>query len=363
MIGSPAHILVVDDDPALLSTLARLLKRAGYQVQTAPSAEEALLRLSSHLRFELLLLDLYLPHMQGLDLLRLCTQYPSPPAVIILTSHPEVETAVQALRLGVCDYITKPFIPRQFLARIEQVLALRAGRRQRKEEIETSSSSLVPDEERVSAATALSEPPALRILLAGDGELVHEGLRQVFAEHLGALVEEAQEWAELCACIRARAWDVVVVDLAMLKDQSLENLRWLCGLGTVLVLYRERPGLSVQQVLSSGAAGCLTATCPAGLWIEAVNSARRGERFVSPDLAVSLIAPEARETPPHASLSPRQFQVLRGLAVGKAIKELAAELGLSEQTIRRYRLQVLKKMEMRTDAELIRYAVEHRLID
>lgn len=107
MTSHPAHILVVDDDPEVRKVLAKVLKRFGYQVDLLPSAEETLVFLNQH-TCDLILLDLYLAGgMSGLEFLRAFKNQPLPTPVLVFTGDPEVETAVEAMRLGACDYLKK----------------------------------------------------------------------------------------------------------------------------------------------------------------------------------------------------------------------------------------------------------------
>lgn len=106
MISRPVHILVVDDDPGMRKTLAQVLVRFGYQVDLLSSAEETLAFLDQH-TCDLVLLDLYLTGMSGLEFLRTFEGRPLPVQVLVLTGYPEVESAVEALRLGACDYLKK----------------------------------------------------------------------------------------------------------------------------------------------------------------------------------------------------------------------------------------------------------------
>ena len=115
-------ILIVDDEDGLRLTLSYMLQKEKYIVETATSAEDALNCLTS-VEFDLMFLDLNLPGMSGIDLLvEVHSRYPRMP-VLILTAHAELDSAIQALRLGARDYLIKPMDPEKILTRVEEILA------------------------------------------------------------------------------------------------------------------------------------------------------------------------------------------------------------------------------------------------
>ncbi|RMF89691.1 MAG: diguanylate cyclase [Nitrospinota bacterium] len=105
--GTPPRILVVDDEQELCEVLREILSQEGYVVETAADGEETL-ALMQQRAYDLVLSDLQMPKMDGLELLRRIKEFPSPPDVIIITGHASVESAVRAMKLGAVDYIPKP---------------------------------------------------------------------------------------------------------------------------------------------------------------------------------------------------------------------------------------------------------------
>ena len=128
-------ILVVDDDGAIRTACVRCLKTGGYDVQDAESGERAIEIMKSE-QFRVVITDLIMPGISGIDLLRhIKTNYPHCD-VIIITSFPSVETSIEALRLGVYDYITKPFDINEFREKVKKCLAEQSvGKPEEKEEV------------------------------------------------------------------------------------------------------------------------------------------------------------------------------------------------------------------------------------
>ena len=142
-------------------------------------------------------------------------------------------------------------------------------------------------------------------------------------------------------------------------------------------LRRERPKLPVLvlsahpedqlalRLLKSGAAGYLTKDKAPEVLFTAVKKVLRGEKYISDSLAekVALHVVSGSAQSPHEALSHREYQVMRMIAAGKAVKDIAKELFLSVRTVSTYRARLLDKMNMKTNTELIRYALQNKLVD
>jgi DNA-binding response OmpR family regulator len=127
------HILIIDDEASLRHTFTRILKQAGYDVTTAGDGPEALERLAASPLCNLAYLDIHLPGMDGLQVLKEIHQRYPPLAVIIFTAHGSLESAVEAMRLGAIDYLLKPVDPETLISRTRAVLAEQAVERRRRE--------------------------------------------------------------------------------------------------------------------------------------------------------------------------------------------------------------------------------------
>jgi DNA-binding NarL/FixJ family response regulator len=151
----------------------------------------------------------------------------------------------------------------------------------------------------------------------------------------------------------------------------------LSGLDVLTDLVRESPAPAVLvlsmhpedqyaiRVLRAGAAGYLTKESAPEELITAITKVASGKTYVSSALAEKLASSlrSRWDQLPHHLLSDREFQVMRMLALGRKIREIAEELCLSEKTITTYRARVMEKMKMRSNADITRYAIRHKLID
>ena len=128
------HVLIVDDEESIRFFLSEELERFGYAVQTAASGEEALAKLQAQ-TVDLILLDLRMGGMDGLKVMEKLAELPFSPAVIILTAHASLDSAVEAMRLGGCDYLTKPCGTEKLLDSVERSLSKRRDTVQQQEMI------------------------------------------------------------------------------------------------------------------------------------------------------------------------------------------------------------------------------------
>jgi two-component system invasion response regulator UvrY len=208
----------------------------------------------------------------------------------------------------------------------------------------------------------------MRILIADDHAVVRHGLKQILAEAFrGAVFGDAGNAGEVVSAIEKEPWDVVVLDISMPDRSGLEvlcDIRKLRPKLPVLVLSMHPESQFAVRVLRDGASGYLTkASAPEEL-VGAIKKVLAGGRYVSPMLAEKLAADLAVNTdkPPQEFLSNREYQVLRLLASGKIVSEIAGELRLSVKTISTYRARVLEKMHLRNNAQLMHYAMENHLV-
>ena len=170
---SGGHILIIDDEPSLRQTMARILQRAGYEVTTAASGKEGLALVSQH-PFDLLYLDIRMPDFNGLELLKeIHAKFPELP-VILFTAQPDLNSAVEALRRGATDYLLKPLKPQTVIDRTQAILATKQKERRKRElqrQIEALQAELNALENR-GEDTAPSTPPQLS---ASDDRFVKRG--------------------------------------------------------------------------------------------------------------------------------------------------------------------------------------------
>jgi len=209
----------------------------------------------------------------------------------------------------------------------------------------------------------------MRILIADDHPIFRAGLKETLAKATDVdFVGEADNGHKALELARKQRWDVVVLDITMPGKDGLEVLQ---------ELQRERPKLPVLvlsahpedqlalRLLKAGAAGNLTKDKAPKVLLSAIRKVLRGEKYVSESLAEKAVRELVSGTakPLHETLSDREYQVMRMIAAAKAMKEIAKECFLSVRTVSTYRTRVLEKMNMKTNAELIRYALQNKLVD
>lgn len=213
----------------------------------------------------------------------------------------------------------------------------------------------------------------MNILLVDDHEVVRRGLRQMLADEIGGSGDaplrfgEAASAAEALARLRETHWDLVILDIRMPGRSGLDVLAELRdrqpGLA-VLVLSMATEGEFALQALQEGAAGYLTKETAAQELAGAVRQILAGGRYVSPAVAERIAASlVSSERPFPVLLSERERQVLCLIARGRSVKEIAAELALSEKTVFTYRDRVRDKLGLRNDADIARFALRHGLIE
>ncbi len=208
-----------------------------------------------------------------------------------------------------------------------------------------------------------------RILIIEDHEIVREGLKRILAEHsIPAVVGEAGDPSEALKLARERQWDVAVLALSMGSSGGLEVLKELKRIRAqmpVLVFTMRSEAHYARRAFKAGAAGYLTKDAPRGEVVKAIGKVIEGGRYVSPAVAERLSADLARdpERAPHEGLSDREFEVLRWIGLGKTVTEIAGTLSLSDKTVSTYRARLLEKMGLKTNAQLIRYAIRNKISD
>jgi DNA-binding NarL/FixJ family response regulator len=209
----------------------------------------------------------------------------------------------------------------------------------------------------------------IKVLVADDHAVVRRGLRQILAETHDILVAgEASTLAEVRQKVADERWDVLILDLSMPGGNGIEllaDLRKRSPSLRVLVLTMHSEDQYAIRAIRAGAAGFLTKESAPERLVEAVRKVASGRRFVGPGLAEALASVVAGDAPgaPHESLSDREFEIFKMIASGRAVSQVAHDLGLSVKTVSTHRARLLKKMAMSTNAELTRYAVKNGLVE
>jgi DNA-binding NarL/FixJ family response regulator len=209
----------------------------------------------------------------------------------------------------------------------------------------------------------------IKILIADDHAILRRGLKEILLRELtGITCTEAESAQQILNLVREERWDLLILDITMPGKSGLDVLRDLKLLRSklpVLILSMHPEKQYGKRVLKAGAAGYLKKESAPEDLIRAVRKVLAGGRFVSPELAEHLARDLGAdvERPPQELLSDREFEVLRMIASGKTLSQIATELSLGVTTISTYRARILEKMDMTTNAELMRYAVRNGLVD
>jgi DNA-binding NarL/FixJ family response regulator len=206
------------------------------------------------------------------------------------------------------------------------------------------------------------------ILLADDHAVVRRGLHDAFADAFpGAQFAEAGTGDEVLACIRKHACNLVVLDVNMPGRSGVDVLRQIKSVAPdvpVLMLSVQPEDQYAVRCLKAGASGYLSKDSAVEELVKAAQKVMEGGRYVSAQLSEKLAReiqqPSAKE--PHQLLSDRELEVMRMIASGKSLTEIGEALHLSVKTVSTYRSRCLLKMQMQSNAELVRYALEHKLL-
>jgi len=208
----------------------------------------------------------------------------------------------------------------------------------------------------------------LRMLVADDHDVVRKGLRQILKdEFMGVDIEEVADADLLFTKVLNETWDLVIMDLSMPGRNGLEVLQHIHQQSPklpVLVLSIYPENLYAMRAIRSGASGYLNKESASDELVKAVHRLLLGKRYITPTLAEKMADTLDRDSEklPHEYLSDREFEVMKLLAAGVQVAEIAGQLGVSPTTISTYRARILTKMSAKTNADLTRYAMEHSLI-
>jgi DNA-binding NarL/FixJ family response regulator len=209
----------------------------------------------------------------------------------------------------------------------------------------------------------------IKILIADDHAVVREGVKHILSEMPDMVVAgEAGRGQEVLEKIGKKEYDLILLDIAMpgrdgleiLKDLKLQKPKL-----PVLILSMFPEEQYALRALKSGASGYLTKDSIPDELIKAIQKIMRGGKYISSSFSEKMLFSfdSNAEKPLHETLSDREYQVMRMIASGKTLKEIADELALSVKTVSTYKSRILDKTGMKNNVELTHYAVKHRLVD
>jgi DNA-binding NarL/FixJ family response regulator len=209
----------------------------------------------------------------------------------------------------------------------------------------------------------------IKILIADDHAVVREGVKHILTEMPDMVIAgEAGKGQEVLEKVGKNEYDLILLDIAMpgrdgleiLKDLKLQKPKL-----PVLILSMFPEEQYALRALKSGASGYLTKDSIPDELIKAIQKIVRGGKYISSSFSEKMLFSfdSDAEKPLHETLSDREYQVMRMIASGKTLKEIADELALSVKTVSTYRSRILDKTGMKNNVELTHYAVKHRLVD
>jgi len=209
----------------------------------------------------------------------------------------------------------------------------------------------------------------IRIVIADDHPLIRGGIRKIIEQEVDMeLMAEFENARDLIHHLKADRCDVLILDLSLPDRNGLDVLQHIHDLWPtikVLILSMHPEERYAMRALKKGAAGYIHKNQAAEILIKAIRKVFAGGRYVSESLAEKLAAEYGSDTPEilHDRLTPREFQLLVMIAQGLAVRQISQILSLSTNTIYTLRSRLLQKMNMRSNAELIRYALDQNLVD
>jgi two-component system, NarL family, invasion response regulator UvrY len=208
----------------------------------------------------------------------------------------------------------------------------------------------------------------INILIADDHAIVREGLKRILADvpdmHVAG---EASNGSEALDLVRKNKWDIVLLDISMPGRNGLDVLKLIKDEHPklpVLMLSIYPEDQYAVRVLKAGASGYLTKESAPSQLVAAIRKVAQGGNYISQALAEKLVAGLQTNTDKnlHESLSDREFEILRLIASGKTLSQIAEQLLLSIKTVSTYRSRILEKMQMQNNAELTNYAIKNGLV-
>lgn len=210
----------------------------------------------------------------------------------------------------------------------------------------------------------------IKVLIADDHVVVRSGLKQLFAL-MGDIVVagEAANGEEVLAVLKQQnQYDLILLDLTMPGISGITliaEIRALYPKLPILVLSMHNELQIAKRVLQAGAAGFVTKGSMQDILMDAVHKVAGGGRFIDPMIAEQMMFEKAPavDLAPHEQLSERELQILKMFAKGHGINEIAEELYISNKTVSTHKARLMQKMGFASNAELVRYAADHNLVE
>ena len=209
----------------------------------------------------------------------------------------------------------------------------------------------------------------IRVVIADDHTIVREGLKQVLSAAPDlTIVAEAQNGHEVLQRARELEFDVLLLDMSMPGKSGIELIKQVRAEKPklrILVLSMHQEQQYAVRAIKAGASGYLTKESASAQLVSAIRKVAGGGAFITDAVAqqLALGAMPQTDRPPHQLLSDREFQVFRLLVAGRTVSEIAEQLNLSVKTVSTHKARIMQKMNMSNPTELVRYAMQHALLE
>lgn len=209
----------------------------------------------------------------------------------------------------------------------------------------------------------------IRLVIADDHTIVRQGLKQLLTGTSDfQVIAEAQNGQEVIERVRAGGFEVLLLDMSMPGRSGIDLIKQIRGENPklrILVLSMHEEEQYAMRAIKAGAAGYLTKDSASEQLVAAIRRVAGGGAFISPAVAeqIALNAMPDAQGPLHGSLTDREFQVFQMLIQGTSVTDIAARLNLSVKTVSTHKSHVMEKLQLQNQTDLVRYALQHRLID
>lgn len=208
----------------------------------------------------------------------------------------------------------------------------------------------------------------IRVLIADDHNMIRAGIKSLLADASDvSVVAEVSNGEDALRCLRTEEIDVALLDLDMPGKSGFEivvETRRFKPLLPILIVSNMPEEKHAARLFKAGASGYIMKDCDGDEFLKAVRRVAGGKRYISTRLAEQMLlqGEEGADRPPHASLSEREYEIFGMIVAGKALVDIASQLHISEKTVSTHRARILEKMNMTSNAALIKYAVTNGLI-
>ena len=209
----------------------------------------------------------------------------------------------------------------------------------------------------------------IEIILVDDHAIVREGIRRIIDDTPGITIfSEASTGEGALELIKKKKYDLVILDISMPGKNGLQTLREIKQYNKklpVLMLSMHAEEQYAMRAIKAGASGYLTKDSASEQLVEAINKIHNGRKYINKEVAELLVSDiyHKDEKRPHAYLSDREFEVMKFIIQGHSAQYISSKLGISDKTVSTYRSRILKKMSLKSTADLIYYAIENHLTD